>query len=60
MRKAEHEIERIYIAAMAALFKRGEASEAMKKREIYHHLKDAGRELGAAVDILHRIIVIFA
>ena len=26
----------------------------LKKREIYHHLKDAGRALSATADILHR------
>jgi hypothetical protein len=60
IRKSEHEIENIYIEAMAEAFKRADAPEAMKKREIYHHLKDAGRSLSATVDILHRIVVTFA
>jgi hypothetical protein len=30
---------------------------SLKKREIYHHLRDAGRNLSITVDILHRIVV---
>lgn len=60
IRKAEHEIENTYIQAMADAFRKADASEAMKKREIYHHLKDAGRALSSTVDILHRIVVTFA
>jgi len=60
IRKTEHEIENIYIEAMAEAFRRADAPEAMKKREIYHHLKDAGRALSSTVDILHRIVVTFA
>jgi len=60
IRKTEHDIENIYIEAMAEAFRRADAPEAMKKREIYHHLKDAGRALSSTVDILHRIVVTFA
>ena len=59
IRKAEHEVERVYIEAMADLFKKGDAFDALRKRELYHHLKDAGRAMSSTVDILHRIIVAF-
>jgi len=57
IRKAEHEIENIYIEALKQVMSKGDAIEAIRRREIYHHMKDAGRALGQAVDILHRIIV---
>lgn len=60
IRKSEHEIENVYIEAMGDLFRKGDAFDALRKREIYHHLKDAGRALSSTVDILHRIVVAFA
>lgn len=57
IRKQEHEIDRFYIDAMNLLFGSREALDALRKREIYHHLKDAARNLSVTVDILHRIIV---
>lgn len=57
MRQTEHDIEKTYVACMACLFNTNDAIEAMKKREIYHHLKDAGRALSITIDILHRIVV---
>jgi uncharacterized protein len=57
MRQAEHDIDRAYVDSMAHLFASGQPIEVMKKREVYHHLKDAGRALSITVDILHRIIV---
>lgn len=57
MRKKESEIEKTYVAGLAVLFSSGEPMEVMKKREVYHHLKDAGRALSITIDILHRIIV---
>jgi uncharacterized protein related to proFAR isomerase len=57
MRQKESEIEKIYVADLAVLFSTNEPMEAMKKREVYHHLKDAGRALSITIDILHRIIV---
>jgi uncharacterized protein Yka (UPF0111/DUF47 family) len=57
MRQTEHDIERTYVACMAYQFKNESPIEVMKKREIYHHLKDAGRALSITVDILHRIVV---
>jgi uncharacterized protein Yka (UPF0111/DUF47 family) len=60
MRAAEHEIEKVYVQSMSVLLQGRDAFEALKKREIYHHLKDAGRNLGGTVDTLHRIIVSLA
>lgn len=57
MRRKESEIEKAYVEDLAVLFSTNEPMEAMKKREVYHHLKDAGRALSITVDILHRIIV---
>jgi len=60
IRKSEHEVEKVYIEAMGELFRKGDAFDALRKREIYHHLKDAGRAMSSTVDILHRIVVAFA
>jgi uncharacterized protein Yka (UPF0111/DUF47 family) len=60
IREARHElhaIEEIYIAGMAEVFNAGDAMEALRKREVYHHLRDAGRALRNTVDILHNVVV---
>jgi uncharacterized protein Yka (UPF0111/DUF47 family) len=57
MRQAEHDIEIAYVASLARLFSTADPIDAMKKREVYHHLKDAGRALSITIDILHRVIV---
>ena len=57
MRRWEREIEVQYVTGLAALFDSNDPVEVMKKREIYHHMKDAGRALSITIDILHRIIV---
>jgi uncharacterized protein Yka (UPF0111/DUF47 family) len=57
MRQKESEIEKAYVADLAIVFSAGDPIEAMKKREVYHHMKDAGRALSITIDILHRIIV---
>lgn len=57
VREFEHDIEKTYIRNMALVFGENDAIAAMKKREIYHHLKDAGRNMSITVDVLHRIIV---
>jgi uncharacterized protein Yka (UPF0111/DUF47 family) len=57
MRRKEHEIETIYIGSMSVVFENDDVIPAIKKREIYHHLKDAGRTMSITTDILHRIIV---
>jgi uncharacterized protein Yka (UPF0111/DUF47 family) len=57
LREYEHDIEKTYVRSMALVFAENDAILAMKKREIYHHLKDAGRNMSITVDVLHRIIV---
>jgi uncharacterized protein Yka (UPF0111/DUF47 family) len=56
-RSCEHIIEDAYIESMKLIFGSEDPIHAMQKGEIYHHLKDAGRNLSITVDILHRIIV---
>ena len=57
MRKAERQIDETYVIALAKAFEEKDLRIPLKKREIYHHLRDAGRNLVATVDTLHRIIV---
>ena len=56
-RKAIHTIGDIYILAMKDLFGTSVSMEMLKHREVYHHLRDAGRALQATVDILHKAAV---
>ena len=57
IRSITNEINRAYMNAMFTLFQEEDAMEAMKKREIYHHFRTAGRYMNVGADILHRIIV---
>ncbi|MBN1167304.1 MAG: DUF47 family protein [Methanospirillaceae archaeon] len=52
-----HQIEDIYIQSMAALFSTDDPMDAMRKREIYHHLRDAGRALRKTLYLLHKAAV---
>ncbi len=56
-RDCERKIENTYIECMRRVFQSEDPMQAMKEREIYHHLKDAGGSLSVTLDILHRIIV---
>jgi Phosphate transport regulator (distant homolog of PhoU) len=56
-REVMHEIEGFYINGMDELFRTGDPMAAMKKREVYHHLRDAGRALRGTVDALHKAVV---
>lgn len=56
-RVAMHRIEDIYIMAMADLLHTNDAMAALRKREVYHHLRDAGRALRNTADIMHRTAV---
>jgi len=56
-RRAMREIEEIYITSMAELLHTDDAMNALRKREIYHHLRDAGRALRNTMDILHTAVV---
>jgi len=57
VREAIRSIEHVYIAGMAVLLRNGDMAEALRRREIYHHLRDAGRALSNTTDILHRVTV---
>jgi len=50
-------IEQSYREAMSAVFKSNNPMEALRQREVYHHIKDASTYLDSAVDILHKIVV---
>lgn len=56
-RQAYNAIEDMYITGLAELFKTGDAMQAMKIREIYHHLRYAGRALRDTLDILHNAVI---
>lgn len=53
-RRSMHEIEDTYIESMAELLNTGDAMEAIRKGEIYHHLRDIGSALRRSVDLLHK------
>ena len=57
MRRSERDIDEAYVKALAQAFEEKDLRIPLKKREIYHHLRDAGRNLVATVDTLHRVIV---
>lgn len=50
-------IDDIYIQSMAELLRTDDAMGAIRKREVYHHLRDAGRALRTTVDMLHHAVV---
>lgn len=54
---ADHEIKALYVAGMAELFRTDDPMNALKNREIYNHLRDAGRALRRTLDILHHSVV---
>ncbi|WFN34555.1 DUF47 domain-containing protein [Methanogenium sp. S4BF] len=56
-RKHVHAIEDMYITCMTDLFRTGDAMNAMKKREIYYHLRDAGKALRITLYIMHKAVV---
>ena len=56
-RDAYHRIEEVYIAGMAELLKTNDAMNALRTREIYHHLRDAGRAMRDTLDILHNAVI---
>jgi len=56
-RDAYHRIEEVYIAGMTELLKTDDAMNALRTREIYHHLRDAGRAMRDTLDILHNAVI---
>lgn len=55
VRDEEGRVEDIYILGMKEVFLFPDPTMILKKREVYHHLKDAGRALSATADVLHRV-----
>lgn len=56
-RDAYNALEEIYISGMAELLKTEDAMQAIRVREIYHHLRDAGRAMRDTLDILHNAVI---
>lgn len=56
-RDAYNALEDRYILGMAVLLKTNDAMQAIRTREIYHHLRDAGRALRNTLDILHNAVI---
>jgi uncharacterized protein len=50
-------IEEVYISGMAGLLKTSDAMNALRTREIYHHLRDAGRAMRDTLDVLHNAVI---
>ena len=59
-RNSYNAIEERYITGMAELLRTDDAMQALRTREIYHHLRDAGRSLRDTLDILHNAVIDFA
>lgn len=57
IRAAHVSIEGIYRKELSVLFKSSEPMQALKHREVLHHVKDASLNLDYAVDIFHKIVV---
>lgn len=53
-RKSMHNIEDIYISGMAELLHTEDAMNALRRGEIYHHLRGMGGALRRAVDLIHK------
>jgi uncharacterized protein Yka (UPF0111/DUF47 family) len=56
-RDAYNLIEELYISGMAELLRTNDAMYALRTREIYHHLRDAGRAMRDTLDILHNAVI---
>jgi uncharacterized protein Yka (UPF0111/DUF47 family) len=56
-RNAYHMIEKVYISGMTELLKTNDAMRALRTREIYHHLRDAGRAMRDMIDIMHNAVI---
>lgn len=52
-----HQIDDAYISGLAEVYRGTDAMEALRRREIYHHLRDGGRALRGTFDVLHRAVV---
>ena len=50
-------LEDRYIQGMVVLLGTDDAMQAIRTREIYHHLRDAGRAMRDTLDILHNAVI---
>ena len=50
-------MEELYISGMTELLRTHDAMYALRTREIYHHLRDAGRAMRDTLDILHNAVI---
>lgn len=57
MREKESSIEQLYRKGMVIQFNHSDTLEALKRREVYLHIKDAGKCFGDTVDVFHKIVV---
>lgn len=57
MRVTNTDVERFYREGMAIIFNSSDPMNAIKHREIYHHIKDASLNLEDTLDIFNRIVV---
>jgi len=57
IRATHTQVEQYYRDGMTIVFKSSDPMKAIKKREVYHHIKDASLSLEDTVDIFHRIVV---
>jgi uncharacterized protein Yka (UPF0111/DUF47 family) len=57
VRAASRRIRETYYECLSDVAKETDVNLALRRREIYHHLKDAGVMMDRTTDILHRIIV---
>lgn len=56
-RNSYNALEDRYIQGMAVLLKTNDAMQAIRTREVYHHLRDAGRAMRDTLDILHNAVI---
>jgi uncharacterized protein Yka (UPF0111/DUF47 family) len=56
-REAYNAMDECYITGMAELLRTTDAMNAMRTKEIYHHLRDAGRAMRDTLDILHNAVI---
>jgi len=57
VRQACQDIRETYFECLHEVAQETDVNLALRRREIYHHLKDAGVMMDRATDVLHRIIV---
>lgn len=57
IRGTHNVVEQLYRDGMAKVFKSSDPVDALRHREVYHHIKDASSNLEDAVNILHKIVI---